>query len=33
VFGLHEKTAIRYADSARQLLETVAEQNTREGRQ
>ncbi|MFF3335395.1 hypothetical protein ACFYWX_38655 [Streptomyces sp. NPDC002888] len=33
VFGLHEKTAMRYADSARQLLETAAEQNPRELRQ
>ncbi len=33
VFGLDEKTAMRYADSARQLLETAAEQKPRDGRQ
>ncbi len=29
VFGLHEKTALRYADSARALLEQAAEQQLR----
>ncbi|MEV7123004.1 hypothetical protein [Kitasatospora griseola] len=29
VFGLAEKTAIRYADSARELLSQVAEQRDR----
>ncbi|MFI9587001.1 hypothetical protein ACIHCQ_35460 [Streptomyces sp. NPDC052236] len=33
VFGLSEKAAIRYANSARALLEQAAEQNTCEGRQ
>ncbi|MFE4173885.1 hypothetical protein ACFRR7_17870 [Streptomyces sp. NPDC056909] len=33
VFGLDEKTAMRHADSARQLLEAAAEQKFREGRQ
>ena len=28
-FGLHEKTAMRYADSARALLEQAAEQRLR----
>jgi hypothetical protein len=28
VFGLDEKTAIRYANSARQLLATAAERDT-----
>jgi hypothetical protein len=29
VFGLYEKTAMRYADSARALLEQAAEQQPR----
>ncbi|MFD4947726.1 hypothetical protein ACFWNT_35710 [Streptomyces sp. NPDC058409] len=29
VFGLHEKTAMRYADSARALLEQAVEQQLR----
>ncbi|MCT9010580.1 hypothetical protein [Streptomyces rhizosphaerihabitans] len=33
VFGLDEKTAMRYADCTRQLLEAAAEQKSREGRQ
>ncbi|MFD0227989.1 hypothetical protein ACWGPD_06525 [Streptomyces hirsutus] len=33
VFGLDEKRAMRYADSAHRLLGTAAEQNTRLGRQ
>ena len=31
VFGIDQKTAIRYAASARQLLETAAEQHDADG--
>ncbi|ROQ77482.1 hypothetical protein EES39_26480 [Streptomyces sp. ADI92-24] len=33
VLGLDEKTAMRYTDSARRLLETAVEQKNREDRQ